>query len=88
MDFKFTEEQAMIRDTAEAFLAEVSTSAAVRQAMASESGYDPQRLAIVIEPPVRAHHFLERILASVSERRMPQVMSQGDRLGQVFVQAQ
>lgn len=42
MDFKFTEEQAMIRDTAEAFLAEVSTSAAVRQAMASESGYDPQ----------------------------------------------
>lgn len=42
MDFKFTEEQAMIRDTAEAFLAEVSTSAAVRQAMATESGYDPQ----------------------------------------------
>ena len=42
MDFKFTEEQAMIRDTAEAFLAEVSTSAAVRQAMATEPGYDPQ----------------------------------------------
>jgi alkylation response protein AidB-like acyl-CoA dehydrogenase len=42
MDFKFTEEQAMIRDTAEAFLAEVSTSAAVRQAMATESGYDPE----------------------------------------------
>jgi len=41
MDFKFTEEQAMIRDTADAFLAEVSTSAAVRQAMATESGYDP-----------------------------------------------
>jgi len=42
MDFKFTEEQAMIRDTADAFLAEVSTSAAVRQAMATESGYDPE----------------------------------------------
>ena len=42
MDFKFTEEQAMIRDTAEAFLAEVSTSAAVRRAMATESGYDPE----------------------------------------------
>ena len=41
MDFKFTEEQEMIRDTAEAFLAEVSTSAAVRAAMATELGYDP-----------------------------------------------
>jgi alkylation response protein AidB-like acyl-CoA dehydrogenase len=42
MEFKFTEEQEMIRDTAEAFLAEVSTSAAVREAMATELGYDPQ----------------------------------------------
>ena len=42
MEFKFTEEQEMIRDTAQAFLAEVSTSAAVRQAMATELGYDPQ----------------------------------------------
>ena len=40
MEFSFTEEQQMIRDTAEAFLAEVSTSAAVRQAMATELGYD------------------------------------------------
>ena len=42
MEFKFTEEQEMIRDTAQAFLAEVSTSAAVRKAMATELGYDPQ----------------------------------------------
>ncbi len=42
MEFKFTEEQEMIRSTAEAFLAEVSTSAAVREAMATELGYDPQ----------------------------------------------
>jgi len=42
MDFKFTEEQEMIRDTAQAFLAEVSSSAAVREAMATELGYDPQ----------------------------------------------
>lgn len=42
MEFKFTEEQEMIRDTAEAFLAEVSTSAAVREAMVTELGYDPQ----------------------------------------------
>jgi alkylation response protein AidB-like acyl-CoA dehydrogenase len=42
MDFRFTEEQDMIRATAEGFLAEVSTSAAVRAAMATERGYDPQ----------------------------------------------
>ena len=41
MDFRFTEEQLMIRDTADAFLLEVSTSAAVREAMATELGYDP-----------------------------------------------
>ncbi|MBT4519369.1 MAG: acyl-CoA/acyl-ACP dehydrogenase [Halieaceae bacterium] len=41
MEFKFSEEQLMIRDTADAFLAEVSTSAAVREAMATELGYDP-----------------------------------------------
>lgn len=42
MEFSFTDEQQMIRDTAEAFLAEVSTSEAVRAAMATESGYDQQ----------------------------------------------
>ncbi|MEH6636470.1 MAG: acyl-CoA dehydrogenase family protein [Halioglobus sp.] len=42
MEFKFTQEQEMIRATAEAFLSEVSTSAAVRKAMITELGYDPQ----------------------------------------------
>jgi len=42
MEFAFTEEQEMIRDTAASFLAEVSTSAAVRAAMATEPGYDPE----------------------------------------------
>ncbi len=42
MEFSFTDEQQMIRDTAEAFLAEVSTSAAVRQAMATETGFDAE----------------------------------------------
>lgn len=42
MEFKFSEEQEMIRDTAAAFLAEVSTSEAVRAAMATESGYSPE----------------------------------------------
>ena len=42
MDFKFTEEQLMIRDTAEAFLSDVSTSTAIRQAMETQLGYDPE----------------------------------------------
>ncbi len=41
MEFAFTEEQKMIRDTAESFLAEVSTSEAIRSAMETELGYDP-----------------------------------------------
>jgi len=41
MEFAFTEEQEMIRDTAASFLAEVSTSKAVRQAMVTELGYAP-----------------------------------------------
>ncbi len=40
MEFAFTEEQEMIRETAAAFLAEVSGSAAVRRAMALEQGYE------------------------------------------------
>ena len=42
MEFTFTEEQEMIRDTAAAFLAEVSTSSAGRAAMATELGYDEE----------------------------------------------
>lgn len=41
MEFRFTEEQLMIRDTAAEFLAEVSTSEAIRSAMATDQGYDP-----------------------------------------------
>jgi alkylation response protein AidB-like acyl-CoA dehydrogenase len=49
MEFKFTEEQEMIRDTAAAFLAEVSTSAAVRTAMATETGYSPELWSRICE---------------------------------------
>ncbi len=42
MEFAFTQEQEMIRDTAAAFLAEVSDSAAVRRAMATEQGYEKE----------------------------------------------
>ena len=41
MEFAFTEEQEMIRDTAAAFLAQESDSAAIRRVMATEQGYDP-----------------------------------------------
>jgi alkylation response protein AidB-like acyl-CoA dehydrogenase len=40
MDFAFTEEQQMIRDTAESFLQDVSHSEAIRTAMATEAGFD------------------------------------------------
>lgn len=49
MKFKFTEEQDMIRATAEAFLAEKSTLAAVRRAMATEQGYDPELWQAICE---------------------------------------
>ena len=42
MEFAFTEEQQMIRDTAESFLTDVSTSEAIRVAMATEAGYDSE----------------------------------------------
>lgn len=42
MEFAFTEEQQMIRDTAEAFLQEVSDSEAIRAAMLTEQGYDAE----------------------------------------------
>lgn len=41
MEFSFTEEQNMIRDTARSFLSEVSTSSAIRKAMETQSGFDP-----------------------------------------------
>ena len=49
MKFKFTEEQEMIRDTAADFLDEVSTSEAVRAAMATERGYSPELWARICE---------------------------------------
>ncbi len=42
MDFAFTDEQKMIQDTAQSFLADVSNSDAIRAAMETELGYDEQ----------------------------------------------
>jgi len=41
MEFAFTEEQQMIRETAAQFLADNCDSAAVRRAMATEAGFEP-----------------------------------------------
>lgn len=41
MDLALTEDQAMIREAAQSYLADASDSAAVRAAMASASGFDP-----------------------------------------------
>lgn len=41
MDFALSSDQEMIRDTAEGFLAEASSSAAVRAAMETDTGFDP-----------------------------------------------
>lgn len=40
MDLALTEDQAMIREAAQSYLADASNSAAVRNAMASQTGYD------------------------------------------------
>ncbi|MFQ3324493.1 MAG: alkylation response protein AidB-like acyl-CoA dehydrogenase [Pseudomonadales bacterium] len=40
MNFSFTEEQKMIIDTADSFLADISTSSAIRSAMETPLGYD------------------------------------------------
>ena len=42
MQFRFTDDQIMISDAADAFLSEVSSSQAVRSAMATERGYDDE----------------------------------------------
>ena len=42
MEFAFTEEQQMIRETAESFFTDVSSSEAIREAMATETGYNKE----------------------------------------------
>ena len=47
-----------------------------------------QRLQVVLEPAEIAHAFVERVLARVTERGVPEVVRQADGLGERFVQAQ
>ena len=42
-------------------------------------------LFVVIEPTVLAHAFVEHFFAGMPKRRMPEVVRQRDRLGQIFI---
>src|SRR5208337_5309680 len=47
---------------------------------------DAQRLQIVLESAEVPHAFVERILAGVSERGVPEIVGETDRFGQHFVE--
>ena len=49
---------------------------------------DPQALAVVIEATVLLEQEVEAALSSVAEGRMPEIMSEGDGLGELFVHPQ
>jgi hypothetical protein len=48
----------------------------------------PQAEQVVVEPAERLQALVERGLAGVSERRVPDVVRQRDRLREVFVEPQ
>ena len=54
--------------------------------MRLEPGDDLQRLGVVVEPAPGRHQRLQRLLAGMAERRMPEVVRQRHRLGQLLVQ--
>ena len=56
--------------------------------VAFQRRHDPQRLSVVVKPSVRLHQKIKRIFAGVSERRVAQIMGQGDSFGDVRVQPQ
>ncbi len=53
-----------------------------------EEVHDAQRLEVVLEAAVGLHAGVQRVLAGVAERRMAEIVGEGDGLGQVLVEAQ
>ena len=51
-------------------------------------GHDAEGLDVVIEAAIRLHLHLQLVLARMAERRMPQIVGQGDGLGQILIQPQ
>ena len=50
--------------------------------------HDPQTMPIVLEPPMPPHQPIHHRLAFVPKRRVTEVMRQGNRFGQGFVEPQ
>ena len=48
--------------------------------------HDPQGLCIMVKPPIGLHALMQRILPSVTEGWVPEIMGQGESLGQIFIQ--
>jgi hypothetical protein len=48
---------------------------------------DAQTLQVVLEAAIRSHAFIQRVLASVPKRRVPQVVRERNGFDQVLVQA-
>ena len=44
-----------------------------------------QALPVMVEAAVFAHAFREHLFAGMSERRMPEIVRERNRLGQIFV---
>jgi hypothetical protein len=53
-----------------------------------KSGQCPDRLGIVIEAPEFSQGFLQSIFPGMAERRMPDIMRETERFGQIFVEAE
>src|SRR5262249_1913116 len=49
---------------------------------------DPERLFVVIEATVPRHAVVERLLAGVTEWRVPQVVREGDRLREILIESE
>ena len=48
--------------------------------------HDPKRLAVVLEPAVVGHQFVEHGFAAVPERRVAEIVPKGNRLDEVLVE--
>ena len=55
---------------------------------ALEPGHDAVGLKVVIEPAVLGHQPIEHAFPLVAERRVPEVVGQGERFGQILVEGQ
>ncbi len=51
-------------------------------------GDDAKRLRIVVEAAIRPHQGVKRVLASMAERRMPEIMRERERFGEIVIEAE